>query len=335
MADLTRALVTGANGFLGSHVVRRLLAEGTTVRAFVQPSTSLAPLAGLPAECVAGDLTDPASLRRACAGQDLVVHLAARLGDYGPAAPYFAINADGTARLIAAARGAGVRRFVLVSSLTVHRFRPLLAGDETLPRDAVRYPYALSKVRAEEHVERAHAAGHIEGVIVRPAMVPYGPGDRLALPPLARMLRLGLLPLVDGGRALTCTIYAPEFARGLACAARLPTAAGRTYNLVDPNPVSWHDWFAGLAAALGAAPPRLRLPAVALRPLAEALERLFRFAHIRNAPPLTPYRVALLRHDFVFHGERAARELGFSPQVERPAGLAATAAWLAAADSAR
>jgi len=320
-------LVTGANGFLGSRLARTLLAAGHPVRAGVLPGTSTAAIDHLPLEIVPLDVTRPETLPPAVERVTTLVHLAALLRDAGPAAPLLRVNAEGTRALLAAAADAGVRRFVLVSSLAVHAYRDHRDSDEDAPRDGGALPYGRSKIAAEDHVRAAHAAGRLEGVVVRPGMVPFGPRDRLAFPPLARALARGLLPLIDGGRARFTTSYVENLADGLVLAGAHPAAAGGTFLLTDGQPVSWREYLGAIAAALGCAPPRWSLPSSLVAPAAALVEAAWGHLPLPGEPPLTRYRARLLAHDLVFRSDRARRVLGYAPRVGIEEGLRRTVAW--------
>lgn len=321
-------LVTGAHGFIGSHLVDELLAAGHRVRGLVSPWGRLDRLAhargaaGL--ELVRADLTDPATLRGACDGVEVVVHGAARVADWGPWEAFERVNVGGTRALLREAERAGVRRVVLVSSVAVHRYRGFRDADpRALPRDGGHLPYGRSKILAEDAVMAAEP----EGVVVRPGLWPFGPRD----PNLARVVaaaRRGLLPLVDGGRAVVNTAYVGNLVRGLRLAAERPEAAGRVYLVADDGAPSWRELFGELARLAGGSAPRLSLPGAALGPLAAGIEPLWAALAPGREPPLTRYRADLMRRDVHLSTRAAERELGYRPAVGWREALAASVAAL-------
>ncbi len=321
-----KVLVTGGNGFIGSHVVRRLRAAGHEVRVLVLPGTSLLPISGLDVQVVWGDLRVPRSLLSAAERMDVVCHLAARVGDYGPASEFIAVNATGTRNLLEAARRAGVRRVVLVSSLAVHRLRApgIRHGDESYPRDNVEMPYALSKIMAEDEVLRAHAAGAVEGVIVRPGLFPFGPHDRTSFLPLVR--QLDRYAHVNGGRAVFCAAYAENLAHGIALAAEHPAAPGRIYVVADDERPTWSDFIAVLCDLLGRPRVNRSIPFALAWAAASANEA---WAALTGRPPLlTRYRVRVAGLDCWFSSRRARDELGYAPLVSLEEGLKRSVAWV-------
>ena len=330
-----RILVTGANGFLGSHVVRKLLAQGHETRAFVLQGTPTTSIDHLPAPIVAGDLTGPQNLAPAVEGVDAIIHLAALPRDWGPWEVFRRVNVKGTARLLRAARKAGVGRFVLVSSVAVHAYRDFEDAGEDTPRDGYDLPYGRSKILAEDLVRAAHESGDIEGVVARPGLMPYGPRDRAAFVPLAQALEKGTLPLINGGRARFTTSYAGNLADGLVLAAQHPVAAGNTYLLTDDPPVSWRDFLTAAATALGCRPPRFSLPGWLVAGLGALFEDVCKRLPSTPEPPLTRYRADVVRRNLVFRSDRARDELGYTPEVSLEEGLRRTVDWYRRVESGR
>lgn len=324
-----KILVTGSNGFIGSHVTAALAVRGHRIRALVQPGTSRDTLAGLDVELLEADVRDLHALERATAGQEVIVHLAAVPSDWAPADLIHAVNVGGTRNLVDAALGAGCRRLVLMSSLAVHASSGHRNAGEDRPRDREDLPYALSKREAEDVVRHPRLAGRLETVVLRPGLVPFGPRDRLFSEQACRLLARGApLPLVRGGRTAICTSYVENLAAGVALAAERPEASGQVLVLADDGHPTWADLFGALARALGVRP---RFPAVPWTPVhlaAHALEIGYRTARLSAAPPLTRYRVDLMRHDFHFSSERAKELIGYAPQVGLEEGASRTVAWV-------
>lgn len=321
-----KVLVTGAHGFIGSHLVERLVAEGASVRALVSPWGTLANLAGVrdQIEVVRADVGEPESLGDVCHDIDLIFHAAARVADYGPGTAFRRVNVLGTENLLREAERAGVTRLVLVSSVAVHRYTGFRDADpRTLPRDGDVNAYARSKVAAED----ALRAAQLETVTVRPGLWPFGPRD----PNFKRVvaaLKKGSLPLVDGGRAVLNTAYAENLVDGLWLAGTVPQAAGSVYVVADAGAPSWREVFTELARILGAPQPRLSLPGWLSEPLGESVERVYGLVAPPLEPPLTRYRGALMRRDVHFSLSPAQTELGYTPAVSWQEGLARTVAAL-------
>jgi nucleoside-diphosphate-sugar epimerase len=318
------ALVSGASGFLGGRLAVALKARGYTVRALARPTSDVARLAAEGIGIVSGDLADEGSLERAAAGQRLVFHTAARVGDWGAGNEYHRVNVDGTARVIAACLRSGVRRLVHVSSLTVLGLpRGGAAVDEETPLAAHGAdPYSASKIAGEELVRRAHGRGGLETVVVRPGVI-WGPGDATFLPRFAALLRKGSMMLVGGGRNRVALSHVDNLVQGMLLAAVVPAAAGQVYHLTDGEEITAAEAFRLLAEALGSAPPRRSLPfpvAFAVASLMEAWARTRR----RSEPPLfTRYGVRLIASDGRYEIGKARRELGYRPAVDFRRGICA------------
>ncbi len=321
-----KVLVTGAHGFIGSHLVEKLLAEGAAVRALVSPWGRLDKLAGVAdrLELVRADISKSETLGGMFDGVALVYHAAAKVADYGPAKTFQQVNVQGTRNVLREAEQAGVGRLVLVSSVAVHRYSGFRDADpRQRPRDGVINAYARSKIAAEDVLTSAA----LETVIVRPGLWPFGPRDPNFVR-VAGALKKGLFPLVDGGSAVFNTAYSENLVDGLWLVGTVPEAAGRTYVLADEGAPSWNEMFAELTRLLHAAPPRLSLPGALSEPLGETVEQAYGLLGIGSEPPLTRYRGALMRRDVHFSTVAAARELGYVPRFSWQEGLARTVASL-------
>ena len=224
-------LVTGANGFIGRHLVSALAGLGRPTRVLMRPSTHPPTLAGAP-EIVLGDLLDGEGLERATAGVDTCIHLAAQpsvaVGAEDPTLT-MRTNATAVADLLAACRRSGVRRFVLVS--TNHVFGPVPAHllTESTPFDP-RSVYAASKLEAERHA--LSLGGELEVVVLRPSNV-YGPGQSRAavVPNLVARAIAGEAMVVKNPAARRDFVYVGDIVEALVAAASAPAAAGQAINL--------------------------------------------------------------------------------------------------------
>jgi len=318
-----KVLVTGANGFLGSNLTRRLIDDGMEVTALVRPTSDRSFLDGVPARLVMGDLSNATALRTGMAGAEVVYHVAGLASDWAPWREFFHANVTGVANVMTAAREAGVRRVLHVSSAAIHGFAGYRDRRESDPTPVTPYPYVETKRRGEEI---ALATEGVEVVVVRPGNV-YGPRDRITMLPMIRAMESGLMGVIDGGRFLTCPAYVGNLVSGIQRAVAEPKAAGRVYLLTDGLDVTWRDWVDALADALGLRRPRLSVPKRLATRLAMGCEAVFRGLAIRAAPPLTLYRVANGGNDYHFSIDRARRELGHEPRIGLREACERTAAW--------
>jgi nucleoside-diphosphate-sugar epimerase len=318
------ALVSGATGFLGGRLAAALVARGWRVRALARPTSDVRALAALGVEIAPGDLDDAASLDRAAEGQRVVFHTAGRVSDWGPREAFFRANVEGTRRVVAACRRAGVERLVHVSSLTVLGLpRDGRTVDESTPPADPRDPYSASKLEGERLAAGAHGAG-LAVTVVRPGVI-WGPGDVTIVPRLAALLRRGALVLVDGGRNRIGLSHVDNLVAGMLLAAEAPAAAGRLYHLTDGEELTARAAIEAIAGVLGVPPPRRSLPFAAVLALAAVLEGAARLARRPRPPAMTRYGVRLVSCDCRYDLARERGELGYAPRVSFRDGVRALA----------
>jgi dihydroflavonol-4-reductase len=305
------ALVTGANGFVGCHLVRSLLAKRIPVRALVRPGADLRGLAGLDCEFAFGDIRDREAVERAVRGCEYVYHVAA---DYRlwvvDEAPMYATNVEGTRNVIAAAHAAKVRRIVHTSTVGTLGIGADGLGREDTPIELAMMvgAYKRSKFLAEREAIRAAEAG-VPLVIVNPS-TPIGPYDYKPTPTgriIVDFLRGRMPAYVDTGLNL---VAAEDCARGHILAAE-HGRVGEKYILGGEN-LTLKEMFVRLSRLSGLSAPRVRLPfAVALgfAYAAEAISRVI--THRQPRASLTEVRMA--RKKMFFDSSKALRELGYRP----------------------
>jgi dihydroflavonol-4-reductase len=312
-----KALVTGATGFVGSAVARRLLAEGLQVRVLARRGSDRRNLQGLDVETAEGDLTDAASLAAACGGCDALFHVAAdyRLWVPRPEEIYRA-NVDGTRAILSAAHAAGVQRIVYTSSVaTLGIPRDGTPGDETTPvsvNDMVGH-YKRSKFLAEE-VARELAQAGAPVVIVNPS-TPIGPRD-VKPTPTGRIVRdaaTGRMPAyVDTGLNIA---HVDDVAEGHWLAFRRGRI-GERYVLGGTD-MTLREILATIAAIVGRKPPRVQLSHAAVLPVAYVAEAVARITG--GTPIATVEEVKMSRKHMFFSSAKAQRELGYAPRPARAA----------------
>ncbi len=319
-------LVTGANGFVGSMLCKKLTTRGDSVRGLTRSTSDLSLLEGVDYERVVGSLSDLASLLAATRDIEVVYHTAAAVTDWGSLDTFREVNVEGTRRLLDAAVENGVRRFVLVSSIAVHSYTGARNMIEESPQLPTTNGYRLSKREAEALALDYYQRGDIEVVIVRPGDV-YGPGDRVVLLQMADLLEAGWMVMLGKGEALGAFSYVENLADGIVLAGTVPQAAGEAYVITDGIELSWGDYFNRLTAALDLPAPRLHIPPALARFAAAALESIYRLFGIATRPPITRYLVEHLSHDVHFSIDKARRELGYEPAVSFDEAIARTADW--------
>lgn len=325
-------LVTGATGLLGSHLVEQLRLRGRPVRAIVRRSSDVSWLASQGVECVEADLSDRASLERACRGVQTVYHAAARVGDWGPWEEFVEITVNGTRNLAEAAAAAGVQRFVHISSISTygHPDGEGLIIDETAPLGVQLHKwsyYSRAKVEAEKLLWAMHEQGKIRLTVIRPSWL-YGPRDRATIFRLARLLREGKVKVLGDGENRLNVVYAGNVAEGAILAADSPRAAGEAYNCSNDGVMKQKEWMNLLASELGAPPVTRHVPYKVAYYFAFFLECVGHLLRMKKPPMVTRYAVWLMGRRCFFSAEKARRELGWQSTVPYQQGVKKTIAWL-------
>ncbi|GAB2546748.1 hopanoid-associated sugar epimerase [Rhodanobacter koreensis] len=312
-----KALVTGATGFVGSAVARRLLRDGHHVRALVRATSDRRNLQGLDVEVIEGDLTGAGSLLPACDGCDALFHVAADYRLWAPAPEeLYRTNVDGTRAILEAARRVGIPRVVYTSSvatLGIPKDGSPGAENTTVALSDMIGHYKRSKFLAEE-VARAFAVEGLPIVIVNPS-TPLGPRD-IKPTPTGRIVRdaiAGRLPAyVDTGLNI---VHVDDVAEGHWLAFRHGTV-GERYILGGFN-LSLREVLIEIAHIAGRSPPKWRLPHAAVMPVAYMAET---WARLTGTNPIaTVEEVRMSKKHMFFSSAKATHELGYAP---RPARLA-------------
>jgi dihydroflavonol-4-reductase len=266
-----RALVTGATGFVGSHLAEALRQRGDVITALARSSAKAKPLTALGVNVLPGDLHDVAALQRAVEGQDVVYHVAGLVAARSEA-EFLRANGKGTENVVTAVQRAGVARLVFVSSLAAagpsQRGAPL-SGDET-PRPVT--AYGRSKLAAEQTVR----GSGLSWSIVRPPIV-YGPRDREVLK-VFRLARLRIAPVFGDGAQELVAVHAEDLAGALIAAASNPAAIGRTYTACHPEVFTSAQFGVAVAAAMGHSVKTLHIPQPVGRALLSVTEAAAKLA---------------------------------------------------------
>ena len=319
-----RVLVTGASGMLGRVTATRLAERGDEVTVLQRRP------AGLPGAEVLGDITDPDAVGRAAAGQDAVVHLAAKVDVVGRWADYVRANVTGTATVVDACRAAGVPRLVHVSSPSVAHGGAALAGAGADPADPdrARGAYARSKALAERLALAADSPA-LAVLAIRPHLV-WGPGDTQLVARIVARARAGRLPLIGTGAALVDTTYVDNAAAALVAAVDAP-AHGEPLVVSNGEPRPIGEILARLCAAAGVPAPRRRVPYPLARLAGTAVDGVWAATRRTDTPPLTRFLAEQLATAHWFDQRHTRTTLTWTPHVSLDEGFTRMATWYAAA----
>ncbi len=313
-------LVTGATGFIGSHLAERLIAEDACVRLLVRDPQKLLPSLRDRVEVVRGDLLQPDGLAAAIRDCEFVFHVAAWLGRPNRREAAYAMNVTATQQLAEAARASGVRHFISTSSVAV--YGPVLDGvvDETWPHSNV-YLYSETKSLGEQ-AAFATQTDRFAVTIIRPAEV-YGPrgGSWTTLP--VKLAQRGIPSLIGGGNGFVHPVYVANLIDAYLLAAQCDAAIGEAFTICDAD-VPWRDFYGRYAAMAG---KHARSIPVWLA-WCGAFGAEIGAKITRHPPAASRAQMGFMTGRCIYSTEKAKRLLGWSPRFSLDEGLRQTEAWL-------
>jgi len=316
-----KVLVTGASGFIGGALTKRLLSKGVSVRALVRDPDPASWLKDTGAEIFKGDVTYPASCNMACQDIDVVYHCAGVLGGWGkPESIFWKMNYEGTKNMLEAAKKEDVKKFVHVSSCGV--FGPMQKNQS---QNSIIYNptniYEKTKAEAEKLVFEFNKQG-LPVVVVRPEFV-YGPGD-LHLLPFFRAVKNGRFFFFDGGTSLLHPTYIDDVIDGGLLAAENQNVIGKGFNLAGKKPISVEELVSSMCTAMEVQKPRISVPTWAAYAAATLLEYSW---GLLSKPPLTRSQVEFLSQSRYSDSLEAEEAIGYSPKTNLQNGISKTVAW--------
>jgi dihydroflavonol-4-reductase len=318
-----RALVTGATGFIGSHLAELLLRQGYAVRCLVRKSSDTVWLKSLGVEYVYGDLFDEGALATAVNGVDYIFH-SAGVTKSKTAEGYFRGNSTGTRNLLAAAarHTPSLSRFVQISSQAAVGPSPTASpiGEDVDPHPLT--TYGKSKWEAER--ECLAMIPTLPVTIVRPPAV-YGPRDRDIFE-FFNTMRKGLQPMVGFREKYVSLIHVTDLVRGFVMAAESPNSVGRTYFITSTRAYGWGEIGNVTREVMGTRALRIRIPEVGVFVIAAVAEALALFS---PRPALINFEKArdMVQNYWTCSGTRAKADFGYEPGIDLHQGITDTVAW--------
>ena len=314
---MSRVLVTGATGGLGLAVAEALAAEGFDVRATGRNRSVAGRLQALRGEFVAADLNDPTALPGLVKDIDGIIHCAALSSPWGRYDDFYRINVVATRALLAAARSAGVRRFVFVSSPSVYA-RPIDQEDlreSDAPNPRPMNAYAATKGMAEREV-LAQAGQGMACVAIRPRAI-IGPDDTVVLPRVLRLVGRGRFPLLRGGQGLIEPTDSRDAASALMAALKRAEAVdGEVFNISGGRCMTIKAMVERLASELEVRLKFIPLPYRAVAVAASAMEAVCTVLPGQPEPPVTPYTLTTLAFSQTFNLTKARAGLDYQPRFD-------------------
>jgi nucleoside-diphosphate-sugar epimerase len=278
-------LVTGATGFVGSHLAWRLRCEGARLKLLVRDPAKVPPFLCEQEDIIQGDLTDAATLAPAVQGAEWVFHCAANVSTWDRQEQYEAVNVTGVRHLLQAIEAQTIRpqRLVHVSTVDVYGL-PAHACDERNPTRPPGFGYGDSKLRGERLLQEQAQRLNLPYVILRPTNV-MGPGSPF-IERIGQELRGGLMLRVGGGATDVGFLYVENLVDCLLWAAQAPQAVGEVYNVADPEVISWRRFLADLRQGIGGQGWIIDLPYPVAHAAAALVETPYRLLRIRSEPLL-------------------------------------------------
>lgn len=328
LTDRDLILVTGATGLVGSHVAQQARQRGHRVRALVRQPSLCADLQRWGVELTEGDMTRRDSLARAVPGATVIVHCAAKVGDWGPTDEYRTVNVHGLRDLLDAAESSGsLKRFVHISSLGVYPAVDHYGTDEFTPVSTTGIDgYTLTKVEAENLVREHIRDRHLPAVILRPGFI-YGPRDRTILPKLLARLKNGGFKFLGDGRQLLNNTFVGNLVCAIFLAIEKDPAVGELFNITDGRLVSRREFIGTICEAAGLPTPTKCVPLPVAKTLARLMEALYRLLGKPEAPLLSSARIKFLGLNLDYSIDKARRLLGYDPPTDFREAMLETIAW--------
>ncbi len=328
---MKKVLVTGATGFIGSHVVKGNLAKGNHVRALVLPGDpGEARLKEQGVEVIPGDIRDYDSVRRAVGNVEIIFHTAAVVTDWAPKKFFWDVTVGGAENICRAAVDAKVSRLVDISTCDVFGTDESIIMDESLPLKYWGEPYADSKIDAEKIMRRYHKNHGVPLTMVYPLWV-FGEDDKTFVPLLADAIINKEMIFWRQG-AIVWPTYIDNLVDLLMLISEDERAVGNGYLVHDGESTTLEEFCAGIAQALGVPPAKMHIPYWSAMAAARVMELVWKLFRIRTRPLLTTYAVTNLGSRFRFSIEKAERELGWKPRITYREGFQKTMEWLKTID---
>ena len=317
-----RVLVTGATGFTGGALAKKLVARGDRVTALVRSTANTQDLEALGVTLVYGDISDRAAVIAAAEGIDIIYHIAAVYRTAGhPDEYYRAVNVDGVQYVIDAAREHGVSRTVHCSTIGVHGDIEEIPSNEESPFNPGDI-YQSTKLAGEELFSQAMNAG-LAGSIFRPGAI-YGPGD-MRLLKMFKQIKRGFFPLFGGGQNMYHLSYIDDLTDGIILCGEHPNAVNQRFILCSNEYGSLKELSAIIARKLGVAAPSFAPPIAPLMLAAKLCETLCKPLGID--PPLHTRRVEFFVKSRAFDNSKARNLIGYEPKISTEQGVAQTIDW--------
>jgi len=318
-------LITGATGFIGPHLINRLISEGHTCRCLVRPGNEQKVQKDNNIEIRVGDITQPETLAGIATGIDRLLHMATlgHMSNFTVTEDmFYRINVLGTINIMREALRSEVKKIVHCSTVAAMGICDEIPATENTKCNP-HHAYGRSKLQAEKEIKRMVSENGLPATIIRFSMV-YGPGDQRDILRLTRLAKKGLFPKVGNKPKLTPLIHVEDAIQGLLLAAE-KGMPGEVYLITNKQSEPFDKIREIIQESLGSKSHTLYVPEWAALAIATCIEKAF--SVLKKSPPVARKNIESTLADRVFSIDKAVRELGFDPHVDPAQGLRDTVAW--------
>ena len=316
-----KTLITGATGFLGGALARRLHDMGWEVTALGRNPEKLKILEAHGIKPIRADIEDKAAMQSACKTMEIVFHCAAFPSPWGEYEAFYRSNVLGTRNIIRGCMESQVKRLVYVSTPSIYfsySSRLNVREDDPLPTPISHY--AKTKLLAEQEIDKAHEDG-LPVISIRPRAL-FGPGDTVLFPRLIPRLQSGILPILGNGNNVVDLTYIENVVDALLlCAESQETTLGKKYNISNDEPIKLWDLIRFICKDLNIEPPTRRIPQQLAYGLAFALETQAKLRSDHPEPMLTRLVVSMMSNSTTLDITAAKKDLGYHPRISVPEGV--------------
>jgi len=311
-------LITGANGFVGSNIIKVLIKQKYKVYALVRKTSDLTFLEPVKQKIklVYGDVRDKDSLRDIFKKINLVIHAAAYTSDWGRYKLFYDVNVTGTKNICELALEYGVKHLIHISTISIYGFNKRIDATENTAVIKNSFAYCKTKLEGENTVRHFIKVFNLPATIIQPGII-YGPNDRTMSYKMIEALLKRQFGVGDSGRHLLSPLYIENLVQAILLVLKKPKISiGKTYIVTDNIKITWAEFIKIFCKYLDAPFPWLNLP----RPLAFFAaflsEGVYKILGMKSPPLITAYRVALITSEFHFVSKKIMKELGYRPDTD-------------------
>lgn len=326
-------LITGATGFLGSNLVKRLVQEGDCqIRALVRSSSNTDLIDNLVVQKILGDVRDKDSIYRAMKGVDLVYHLAGVVTDWASKNLYYDVHVIGTKNILQIAHEMGIQRVVHISTIDViakHQYYEPLTDEHPYCDSSI--PYIQTKILAEKIAFKFYREKKLPVCIIRPSWI-YGPGDRTLFPELAYQVKKDGMVFIGDAKNYIPLVYIDNLVDVLLLSGEKPEAVGHAFIISDSELMTWKDLAEIITHAVEGKRGTFTIP-YHLAYFAAVLFELFgKIRRQKNRPLLTRSVIEMMGKSILLDTQKAKSVLGYQQRVSLDDGLKKSIQWLQTVD---